>query len=99
MKVEYFQAENKNLNPISQYYSSMPEGCVTLRSADKITRRLKTADNWLYFVDIYKIGDRFDEVDISQCIPALNQRVLNFFCKGKEYFFFLANNVGLRCKY
>ena len=74
----------------------MPEGCVTLRSADEITARLKLGNDWLYFVDIYKIGNKFEEVDIAQCIPALNQRLLNFFCKGKEYFFFLANHVGIR---
>lgn len=75
----------------------MPESPETTRSAEKIIRRLKPGDNWLYFVDIYKIGNRFDEVNIAHCIPALNERILDFFCKGKEYFFFLANNVGLRC--
>jgi formamidopyrimidine-DNA glycosylase len=74
----------------------MPEGCVTLRSADRITQKLKPGENWLYFVDIYKYGDSFSAVDITNAIPALNQRVLNFFCKGKEYFFFLANHVGIR---
>lgn len=74
----------------------MPEVVEVTRSADKIIRRLKPGNDWLYFVDIYKIGNRFDEVDIAQCIPALNQRMLNFFSKGKEYFFFLAGDVGLR---
>ncbi len=75
---------------------TIPEGCVTLRSADRITQRLKPGNDWLYFVDIYKYGDSFSAVDIAQTIPALNQRLLNFFCKGKEYFFFLANHVGIR---
>lgn len=74
---------------------TIPEGPDVQRSADLITSRLKPANEWLYFVDIYKYGNRFDEVDVSQCIPALNQRLLNFFCKGKEYFFFLSNNVAI----
>lgn len=73
----------------------MPEGVESLRSADRLTRSLQEGGQWMYFVNAFKIGNRFD-VDIEPLKLALDQRIVDLFTKGKYYFICLANGVTIK---
>ena len=76
--------------------SKIPEGVEVGRDTDKIVKRSCVNGKWMYFTNVFKIGSSFQNVDIRALIPALDQPIVDIFCKGKEYFFMLANHITIR---
>ena len=73
----------------------MPEGPETARSTDKLRQSLNVGGKWMYLVNAFRYGDRFSNVDICFLRNALDKPIVDIFCKGKEYFICLANNITI----
>jgi len=73
----------------------MPESPEVLRCCDRLTAALQEGGQWMYFVNAFRIGDRFD-VNPELLKPALDQRIVDIFTKGKYYFICLANGVTVK---
>lgn len=72
----------------------MPEGNVVLQNVDRITKALVRDGQWPYFRNITCQTGRFN-VDLSPFEKVKDQRMLDFFCKGKTFFTTFPNEVSI----
>jgi len=74
----------------------MPEGDTVLNATDDLVRNLCPNGKWMILVNAFKCSDSFNQVNLNLLVPALNQPIVDLFCKGKEYFLVLGNGVSIR---
>lgn len=74
----------------------MPEGPEVARATDVLVSRLCVNGKWMCLVNAFKIGSRFQDVDIRALYHAFDKPIIDVFFKGKAYYFVLSRGISIR---
>lgn len=73
----------------------MPEGPLVQQETDMLQAALFRDGKWMRFYDFIVYNTRYG-VNIDDLIPSHDQPIVDIFCKGKNFFILLANNITIR---
>lgn len=74
----------------------MPEANLVLQTTDLLIKALYNDGKWLNFIGISMFGRKFIEVNINLLEKCIDLPIIDIFCKGKEYFICLSNDITIR---